>query len=186
MFMLYAIVVRPLIKTPALADGVYRPMGASVKGAPNEYADLAKKYLPDQAWAADAAYQMGIDNGAVIFFENWERSEENNMVRFKPFAMIWMQAGHDPDEEPICVISDSARVEFVRKFDFPNPQPGRVIGGALEGACAPDGSRQFDAVRPQLPLYRSIDEDLLRRQRQFHVQAKRRQRSRHAARAHSR
>ncbi|MEX2288648.1 MAG: hypothetical protein WD648_16240 [Planctomycetaceae bacterium] len=133
MFMLYAIAVRPLIKAPSLADGIFRAI-YNVKSAPNEHAELAKKYLADQAWATDAAYQMSVDNGAIIFFENWERGEENNTVHFKPFAMIWMQKGQDPAQEPICIVSDSARVEFARKFDFPNPQPGRVIGGALEGA----------------------------------------------------
>ncbi len=51
--------------------------------------------------------------------------------------MIWKRPSDSAEasaREPIVVISDSALIKFASKFKMTDPRPGRVIGGALEGA----------------------------------------------------
>src|SRR4029077_7130495 len=76
-------------------------------------------------------YQFRSDSG-FFYFEEWE-TLDTGQVRFKPFAMIWRPKGHPPEKAHYPIVSDSALVEFASKFEVRNPNPGRVIGGALEG-----------------------------------------------------
>jgi hypothetical protein len=105
-----------------------------------ETLDLAAKYFPNAAWARDAKYQLRNDR-AIVYTEEWERLEDSRRVRFKPFAMIWKPEQPDSGEEPMTIECDSAVVEFARKFEITAPDPGRVVGGALEGAVRLAGPR---------------------------------------------
>jgi lipopolysaccharide export system protein LptA len=105
---------------------------------PAENRRQAEAYLSDQEWtyksngAADGAkYQFRSDTG-FFYFNEWE-TLETGQVRFHPFAMIWRPKGHPPEKAPYTIISESALVEFASKFEVTNPNPGRVVGGALEG-----------------------------------------------------
>jgi lipopolysaccharide export system protein LptA len=95
----------------------------------------AEQYLSGQPWAAEPkkGYHFRTDSG-FFYFKNWDNQvDDGRKVRFQPFAMIWRPKGHDPDKDPYTIVSDSAVVEFTSKFEVSSPNPGRVIGGALEG-----------------------------------------------------
>jgi hypothetical protein len=95
----------------------------------------AEQYLPGQPWAAEEkkGYHFRTDSG-FFYFKNWDNQvDDGRKVRFQPFAMIWRPKGHDPNKAPYTIVSESAVVEFTSKFEITNPNPGRVIGGALEG-----------------------------------------------------
>ncbi|MBI3864887.1 MAG: hypothetical protein HY290_23675, partial [Planctomycetia bacterium] len=103
----------------------------------------AEQYLSSQPWAAEPkGYHFRTDSG-FFYFKNWDNQVDNGRkVRFKPFAMIWRPKGHDPQKPPYTIVSESAVVEFTSKFEMSNPNPGRIIGGALEGDVqvrGPDG-----------------------------------------------
>ncbi|MFQ5731967.1 MAG: hypothetical protein ACE5KM_08425, partial [Planctomycetaceae bacterium] len=93
---------------------------------------VARKHLSHVKWAETAGYQLRTAN-SYVYAKDWKPVDADKAVRFKPFAMVWMQKGRKPGETPITIVADSAYVQFVRKFDVTNPDPGRVIGGSLEG-----------------------------------------------------
>ncbi len=99
---------------------------------PAENRRQAELYLSDQTWASDSKYQFRSDTGYYYFME-WDTVEPTGQVRFQPFAMIWRPKGHPPEKAPYTIVSESALVEFASKFEVTNSNPGRVIGGALEG-----------------------------------------------------
>ena len=72
---------------------------------------MAQRYLASQPWAAEAKYSLRTDE-AFVYFEEWEPLDEDEAVRFTPFAMIWLHKDNKPDEEPVTIISDSAYVKF--------------------------------------------------------------------------
>ena len=107
---------------------------------PPENRRQAELFLSDQEWTykttgalEGAKYQFRSDTG-FYYFNEWNRVEPSDrQVRFQPFAMIWRPKGHPPDKAPYTIISESALVEFASKFEVTNSNPGRVVGGALEG-----------------------------------------------------
>ncbi|HEY2249623.1 MAG TPA: hypothetical protein VGH74_01135, partial [Planctomycetaceae bacterium] len=136
----YALLVSPWFSPPAdtVADPK-EPASDPVAQKPAENRRQAEAYLRDQEWTyksdgltTGSKYQFRSDTG-FFYFNEWETVEPTGQVRFTPFAMIWRPKGHPPDKAPYTIVSDSALVEFVSKFDVKNPNPGRVIGGALEG-----------------------------------------------------
>lgn len=95
----------------------------------------AQQYLPGQPWAAEPnkGYHFRTETG-FFYFKSWDNQvDDGRKVRFTPFAMIWRPRGHDPNKAPYTIVSESAVVEFTSKFEISNPNPGRIIGGALEG-----------------------------------------------------
>lgn len=135
LFGLYELIVSPLV-SPGLDLGEpIAQAGAAPPRAPNpDNQTQADRFLADQPWVADAKFQVR-NNGAYLFFRDFEKLDASNHVRFKPFAMIWREPKDPPDKEPIVIICDSALVEFAQKFDIHHsPKPGRIVGGALEGA----------------------------------------------------
>ncbi|MCH7990522.1 MAG: hypothetical protein IID46_15380, partial [Planctomycetes bacterium] len=93
-------------------------------------------------WATKAKYQLRTDN-SFVYAQTTEPNHAENAIRFSPFAVVWMQKGKRENEEPYVIISESAYIKFANSFeDLSNPNPGRVIGGTLEGEVriiGPDG-----------------------------------------------
>ena len=131
-YSIYAMILRPVVETPGLAPGVVSNDTIPAPPPPRQGVEMAERYLASQPWAAKAKYVIRTDE-AFIYFEEWDDLEQSEAARFTPFAMIYTTKGREPDEEPITVISDSAYVRFAKKFSMTSPDPGRVIGGALEG-----------------------------------------------------
>jgi hypothetical protein len=132
LYWFYSLVVSPLVAPPELKGPPRTGAGGSVETGPLTNLELAKKHLPHVPWAGDAKYQLRTAN-TIVYAEDWQSIDNDKAVRFKPFAMIWMQQGRKPGEAPITIVSDSAYVRFTNKFDVTKPNPGRVIGGSLEG-----------------------------------------------------
>jgi hypothetical protein len=134
-------VVNPLIDGGLIRtdDG---PKDRVVLPQPEESRRIAQRYLPSQPWAANAKYQLRTAE-AFVYFEGWERIDDDRAVRFTPFAMVWQQEGADPGEEPISIISQTAYVKFLSKFEITN-NPGRVISAALEGEVTILGSEGLE------------------------------------------
>jgi hypothetical protein len=135
LYWFYSLVVSPLVAPPSL-KGPERARD----GGPDVQAELpnlvlARKYLPHVKWAGDAAIQLR-SASAIVYAEDWKPIDSDKAVRFTPFAMIWMQQGRKPGEAPITIVSDSAYVRFTNKFKLDVGKmvnPGRVVGGSLEG-----------------------------------------------------
>ncbi|MGQ0635246.1 MAG: hypothetical protein ACT4QC_11595 [Planctomycetaceae bacterium] len=150
LYALYGVVFGPLL-SPRLEinrRAVTRSDDAPARDL--ECAREAAEHLPEQIWAADAAYQAHFGR-SIVFAEKWEMVEnegrektaESRRVRFRPFAMIWRSADQKPDEAPLTIVSESAVVEFAQKFSITNPHPGRVVGGALEGKVTVRGAENL-------------------------------------------
>lgn len=139
-YALYAAIVGPLFSP----DHVEMPATSAAAGiAPNpvppKNRDMAERYLAGQRWAMDAKYQVRTDE-AYIYAGEWDRVDPTGDVRFKPFAMIVQQRGA-PEKEPIVMFSDSALLKFASPFQYTNPKPGRIVGGALEGDVQIQGEK---------------------------------------------
>jgi lipopolysaccharide export system protein LptA len=139
LYEVYALFASPWFAPPSTFEpeqGSHASEPAPPKPAENRR--QAEVYLRDQEWtyklegkSEGAKYQFRSDTG-FFYFNEWE-TLETGQVQFTPFAMIWRPKGHAPDKPPYTIVSDSAIVEFASKFDVRNPNPGRVVGGALEG-----------------------------------------------------
>ncbi|MSR59150.1 MAG: hypothetical protein EXS05_16155 [Planctomycetaceae bacterium] len=133
MFALYELVVSPMVSpgTELLGEPALSTRAISSKSTDKQ--KQADDFLADQAWVSKRGFQLQ-NHGTYVFFRDWEKLEDSGRVRFTPFAMIWRSKDHDRDRAPIVIICDSALVEFAEKFDIQSLKPGRIIGGALEGA----------------------------------------------------
>ena len=146
---------------------------------------MAERYLASQPWAAKAKYILRTDE-AFIYFEDWDPLEDDEAARCTPFAMIYTTKGRNPDEKPITIISDSAYVRFARKFSFTSPDPGRVIGGALEGNVQIRGDNNLQIMGRNFVFNEEAMRSLVRQSRRFCLRPAHRQRAWPANRTHSR
>ena len=136
-YLVYSMVINPIVESPTIGRNE-NPSSLPPAPPPMQGIKMAERWLPSQPWAADAKSVIRTDQ-AFIYFEDYELLDNDEAVRFTPFAMIWVDKDHDPDKQPYTVVSQSAYVKFAKKFDFKDPDPGRVIGGSLEGDVAIQG-----------------------------------------------
>ncbi len=143
----YALIVGPIFSSSSIdIPGDKNHPRDHAPSKPPENKRQAERYLAADAWPSkssigDAAYQFRTDGG-FFYFDDWTKIDETGDVRFEPFAMIWRPKGHDPQKAPYTIVSESALMKFAEKFEITNPNPGRVVGGALEGKVTirgPDG-----------------------------------------------
>lgn len=145
-FSVYAMVLRPVVDTPGIASpGPRTDSDIWAPRRPRQGQEMARKYLASQPWAEEAKYILRTEE-AFVYFEEWDPLEDDEAVRFTPFAMIWMQKGRKENEDPITIISDSAYVRFANKFRPTSPNAGRVIRAALEGAVQVRGDKGLEVV----------------------------------------
>ena len=130
---LYIALVSPFVSPGAELLSEKRSASEDIPHRTPENQRQAEQFLPDQPWAATARYQVTMRAGQFVYADTWEKIEQSGRVRFRPFAMIWRSEGHAPDQPPITIVCESAIVEFAENFDVAKPDPGRVVGGALEG-----------------------------------------------------
>lgn len=131
-YALYGVIISPLVSPgPAL---LREPVVSSreFQNVTSEEKEQAEKYLSHHPWTANAKYAVR-NNQTLVFAREREHIADTGKIRFKPFAMIWRQKNEKRDAPPLTIVAESAVVNFARKLDF-NGNPGRVIGGALEGA----------------------------------------------------
>ncbi len=94
--------------------------------------EKAKKFLPENSWAADARYQFQ-DENVYVYTEKWEQEEENKAARMKPFAMLMFDQKKGQTEQPFALMSQEALIRFELPFGVKHTDPGRMIAGSLEG-----------------------------------------------------
>jgi hypothetical protein len=138
---LYSQFVSPLVLPPApetLTASSQKP----VVPLPRKNRKIAEKHLQLAPWATKARYQLRTEN-AFVYAQTTVPNHAENAIRFSPFAVVWRQKGKRENEAPYVIISESAYIKFANSFeDLSNPNPGRVIGGTLEGEVriiGPDG-----------------------------------------------
>lgn len=135
----YSAAVTPLLRTPRSAAPRAKTV---INTAPlRQSVRLAEEHLPAQDWTAAAKYSLQTDR-AWVFFNTWDPVEDDRSILFEPFAVIFTADEEKPDEAPITIVSEAAYVKFEKDFSITNPSPGRVVGGALQGAVritGPDG-----------------------------------------------
>lgn len=157
---IYGLVVGPLAVPPQIdADDEQLKRVQLESGRPRENARMARVHLAAEPWAADARYQLRTDE-AFVYFQDWFSADSGESVRFEPFAMIWMRRDAGGEESPITIVSDSAYVKFAAKFDTANPNPGRVVEGALQGGVKIRGAeglwvagRNFNYSEKDMQIY---------------------------------
>ncbi|MEO1999961.1 MAG: hypothetical protein ABGZ17_32365, partial [Planctomycetaceae bacterium] len=156
-YLLYGLVINPLVEANISQQLTDR--SGFLPPPPSEGVSMASQHLAGQHWAADAKYQYRT-NDAFVYAEEWQAVDSDRAIQFTPFAMIWMQNKQVESEPPITVSSRSARVQFASAFDFANPRPGRVTGGALQGEVRIEGpnglmieGRNFDFSETAMRLW---------------------------------
>ena len=133
LYLLYALVISPRLVLRVPEDSPER-LSVSPAASPRLATEMAEKYLASQAaWAVNPGYHFRTAN-TFIYAEEWDPADDSDeSIRFKRFAMIWQKDGQPPDEAPITIVSQSALVKFENTFRITDLNPGRAVGGALEG-----------------------------------------------------
>ena len=128
----YAALTRPIFSVPPPSA---ERMLTAVSGPalPPETGRWAREFLPDEAWAASAKYQ--VRNGRTFLYTNsWEPVEGQKAVRLAPFALVLQPDAANPDKPPLTIVAEAAVVRFAGSIDLNDPDPGRIVGGMLQGA----------------------------------------------------
>ena len=131
-YLLYSMLVSPWI-TPLPVKKPLPPTDGDGQPRVVRNVELARRYLSAQPWAAQAPYQFSSKDKTFFYFKDWDQIVETGAVRFEPFALIWFKRMDDNSDEPVTMVAESAVVKFASKFSLSNPNPGRVVGGKLEG-----------------------------------------------------
>lgn len=136
-FALYSLIVTPIF-TPAPALSIVAGSESTdVAGRPAESHDEATRFLAAYPWAAEARYVWSGKH--TVFAEELETNEPASEIELRPFALLLRQ-GKNANDEPITIVSESARLKFAEQFDRSNPKLGRVIAAALSGEVVVRGA----------------------------------------------
>lgn len=141
-YYVYAFGVGFLVGEGSMAD---RPKSETARPPVSEYvpidepARVARRYLPDQEWAADADVQLNNGpqhdisqgGGTRLFYysQSWTQTDDKKSLRFEPLALIWFRKG---ETEPFTIVAESAVMTFENEVDSRHLNPGRVVGGELQ------------------------------------------------------
>jgi hypothetical protein len=122
----------------------------------------AQSWLSSEEWLHTAAIRWQRSEQSFMFAQTVEAAEKSTLdagdatrgdtIRMQPFAMIWKDERR-PDEPPLTVVAQSARVRFENPVFDPSQladhsinlsggDAGRIISAALEGQVhitGPDG-----------------------------------------------
>ncbi|HVV99779.1 MAG TPA: hypothetical protein VHB77_05545 [Planctomycetaceae bacterium] len=151
MYSAYAIYVSPIVEPPPRHRTKPISMSAQMsdKSGPLEHRRLAERYLagphPSEKWTLNSNYSIKAHE-TFIYAQKWDREGASAEIRFKPFAMIWMRPDAKPKDAPLVFISDAAVIRFASQFDAEKPQPGRIVGGSLEGNVRIEGADGLSVV----------------------------------------
>ena len=123
---------------------------------------VSQSWLSQEEWLSTAAIRWQRSEQSFIFAQTIEAAEKTSLeagaapagdtIRMQPFAMIWKDERR-PDEPPLTIVADSARVRFQNSFfdqsqlsdnsiNLSGGDAGRIVSAALEGKVritGPDG-----------------------------------------------
>ncbi|MBI1346187.1 hypothetical protein GC163_07840 [bacterium] len=135
----YAVCMQPLIQLPTLTVSSPVIPRAPVSSRPLENVRVAKTFLPQQEWAAQARYNLHSSN-SFVYTNQWIPEGDAGRIRLQPFALVWMTKNPKTgDEEAITLVSESALVKFAGSFEMPDPKPGRMVTAQLLGRAQMTG-----------------------------------------------
>ncbi len=157
---LYAQLTRPLTRAVELPKRT-RPATPAVPLS-NVSKVAAETWLPDEAWIKTASKRWQRSENSFMYSDTIQvvdqpggdpgNSSLGDAIRMKPFAMIWKNP-RDPNQLPLTVVAESARIRFENRFLDENSRDessigltgtdaGRIVSAALEGkvrVTGPDG-----------------------------------------------
>jgi hypothetical protein len=125
--------VRPVVKEQ-VAAAVSEPgdeASSSNIARPVENVRMAETHLAKAPWAAMAKCHLRTED-TFLYANEWEHLPKTGEVVFKPFAAV-VTTIREGKQQVATLICDAALLKFQSSFDFKNPNPGRIIGGALRG-----------------------------------------------------
>ncbi len=149
---IYALVTSPLTRAVELPKRP-RPVASTAPPASSVSTTAAENWLPDEEWIKTAAKCWQRSENSFIYSHTMEflsqpsgesnDSTQGDAIRMKPFAMIWKDP-RNPDEHPLTVVAESARIRFENHFLGENSKDessigltggdaGRIVSAALEG-----------------------------------------------------
>ncbi len=139
----YSFVVTELMGVPAEVRPVAKEQVASAASEPGdetsssniarpvENVRMAETHLAKAPWAAMAKCHLRTED-TFLYANEWEHLPKTGEVVFKPFAAV-VTTIREGKQQVATLICDAALLKFQSSFDFKNPNPGRIIGGALRG-----------------------------------------------------
>lgn len=105
----------------------------------NLAARMARQYLPQQAWAAEAKNQANtVDKSTFWYFQAYKQ-ESDTVVSLEPFALVSKRKDSKPGDRPYSVASDKAYITFASKVSLLGGNPGAIVRAELEGAVQIEG-----------------------------------------------
>lgn len=117
---------RPTVAVPPTGDAPLEPRPAR---PPDESSRIAREYLTEHPWAADANMQLR-DPGRLFYYtETWEQSEDLKSITFTPLAIV---SFGEEQKEPLIIVADSAVLRFAGPVEPGESKFSRIIGGTLK------------------------------------------------------
>ena len=142
LYALYSVAMQTVIAVPVRSEEPAEDENYREAERPAENVRVATTHLPNRDWAAQSKYMLRAEQ-AFVYTEHWEPVQDNNkLIRFDQFAMIWISIDKEGNEQAVSIVSDHALLEFALAFDERAPNPGRVVRAVLEGdveISGPDG-----------------------------------------------
>ena len=140
LYAVYAVAIRPLVMIPDEPAPVQVSDEQGESHRPRENVRVAESFLGDQPWTAQSEYMLRAGQ-AFVFTNKWDREKsDQRLVRFEPFAMVWVSKDKQGREQAVSLVSDSAQIKFASAFDDKHSNPGRVVGAVLDGVVQIKGS----------------------------------------------
>jgi len=129
----YAFSVRVLVDSPGTVVPVWPPIegdpALSPARPPDESSRVAREYLADYPWAAEANMQLRDPNRLYYYTESWTQSEDKKSVEFEPLALVSFSEDSD---EPLIIVADSAVLTFASAVELGESKVARITGGTLK------------------------------------------------------
>jgi hypothetical protein len=138
----YTALTRPLLRPAERVDR--GPIEFSSEPITTPESEIAKRYLPDQPWAAKPSDYVIRNGRSLVFFNRYEPVENNTAVRIEPFAMIFPPSDEKPDAEPLTIVGEAAILRVAGSIELTNADPGRIVGASVPGPVRLRGPEGLD------------------------------------------
>ncbi len=137
----YAAATRPLLSPPAAVNPVFKSAQSKLPGM-----DRVSSHIPDEEWIKHPGYQIR-SGRTTLCFDHWTPTEEKHAIRMWPFAVLLESEDGRPDRAPVTIVGTAAVIRFQGVFDATgNEDPGRIVGGAVQGDAHVRGPEGLDIV----------------------------------------
>ncbi len=133
----YARFTRPLLQVTSMPVAAFESMEPPAPSP--EFVSMARRFLPNQAWAIDAPYRHR-DESSFIYTQRYLLGNDGRSVSLKPFAAVLPgAAGDDEGDRPVTLVAEAAQVDFQSALDDGDFDAGRLTSGQLLGEVRIEG-----------------------------------------------